>query len=56
MEYIAYGDLEQYLNQHGTKAVAEGKEIMTQILDALVVLHERRICHRDLKPKISETA
>lgn len=56
MEYIAYGDLEQYLDQHGPKAAAEAKQITSQILEGLVVLHGREICHRDLKPKVGKNS
>lgn len=53
MEYIAHGDLDQYLKEHGSKAATEAQEITFQILEGLVVLHEREICHRDLKPKVT---
>lgn len=56
MEYIAHGDLEQYLKEHGPKAAAEAKQITSQILEGLVVLHEREICHRDLKPKVTNNS
>lgn len=55
MEYIAHGDLQQYLEEHGPQAAAEAKQITSQILEGLVVLHEREICHRDLKPKVNRT-
>lgn len=51
MEYIEHGDLSQYLTNFGPKAKLEAKEIITQLLEGLVVLHERDICHRDLKPQ-----
>lgn len=53
MEYIAHGDLAQYIDNHGEKAVSEVKEITRQILSGLVVMHSRQICHRDLKPQVS---
>lgn len=51
MECIAQGDLSQYLKDFGPKARLEAKEIIRQILEGLVVLHGRDICHRDLKPQ-----
>lgn len=53
MEYIAHGDLAQYIDNHREKAVNEVKEITRQILSGLVVMHSRQICHRDLKPQVS---
>lgn len=53
MEYIAHGDLGQYITEYGEKAKSEVKEITTQILGGLVVLHEKEICHRDLKPQVN---
>lgn len=54
IEYIPHGDLDQYLQQHRSKAAAEAQEITYQILQGLAVVHERDICHRDLKPKVKE--
>lgn len=53
MEYISNGDLGQYLTDHSVKARSEARAITTQILEGLVVLHQREICHRDLKPQVS---
>lgn len=52
MEYIEHGDLAQYIDKHHPQAVAEVKEITKQILNGLVVMHSRGICHRDLKPQV----
>lgn len=52
MEYVEHGDLERYLNKYAPKAKSEVKEITRQLLEGLVVLHERHICHRDLKPQV----
>lgn len=50
MEYIEHGDLGKYIVEHNPTALAP--EITSQILEGLIVLHERAICHRDLKPQV----
>lgn len=52
MEYIQHGDLAQYIGQYGAKAKTEVKQITSQVLEGLVVLHEKEFCHRDLKPQV----
>lgn len=49
MEYIKYGDLSNYITDDTR---ADAKEITTQILEGLVVLHAEGICHRDLKLQV----
>lgn len=50
MELIEHGHLGTYIAEY--KAKVNAKEITSQILEGLVVLHEREICHRDLKPQV----
>lgn len=52
MEYVQYGDLGQYVTQHWAEAKTEVKWIIVQILEGLGVLHERDICHRNMKPQV----
>lgn len=52
MEYIEYGNLGEYMDTYGDLAKEHTREIASQILEGLVVLHEREICHRDLKPQV----
>lgn len=52
MEYIEYGDLSKYIHDQERKARTEAKAITRQILEGLEVLHEKEICHRDLKPQV----
>lgn len=52
MEYIEHGDLSQYLKITGPCTDEDAREITRQLLDGLVVLHEIKICHRDLKPQV----
>lgn len=52
MENVELGDLGKYMKENKEQAKAGAKEITRQVLRGLVVLHERRICHRDLKPQV----
>lgn len=52
MEYIAHGDLGQYIKNNRGTAMSNVKEITTQILRGLVILHEKGIRHRDLKSQV----
>lgn len=52
MEYMEHGDLAQYIKTYGAKAKTEARRITSQLLEALVVLHGRDICHRGLKPQV----
>lgn len=52
MEYVVHGDLSQYMTDYSVKARSEAQVITSQILEGLVVLHQREICHRDLKPQV----
>lgn len=52
MEYIEEGDLSEYIQDHKQKARAQAKEIASQVLEGLAVMHARGICHRDLKPQV----
>lgn len=55
MEYMEGGDLSQYIKTESERITEEkGRQIIEQVLDGLVVLHKRKICHRDLKPKVWE--
>lgn len=50
MEFIARGDLSKYILEPVIRS--EAKEITTQLLRGLAVMHERLICHRDIKPQV----
>lgn len=53
MEYIEHGDLGQYIKNHAIQAKREVQVITSQVLEGLVVLHGRAICHRDMKPQVT---
>lgn len=55
MEYISYGDLGEYITSNDAKVKTEAQAIAAQILEGLVILHERKICHRDLKPQVTKS-
>lgn len=50
MEYIEHGDLSQYLKSPDSRPNA--REITRQLLEGLTILHDKKICHRDLKPQV----
>lgn len=51
MEYVQHGDLGEYIKNRD-KAKINAREITRQLLEGLEVLHEKGICHRDLKPQV----
>ena len=50
MEWAPHGDLESCVLQPLPEL--EAQEIIRQITLAVVIMHERRFLHRDLKPKV----
>jgi serine/threonine protein kinase len=59
MEYMRGGDLEanlldlERLTEHRQAILEEGiKEITSQILEGLKIMHAEGFAHRDLKPKV----
>lgn len=50
MEYVELGDLSKYIKDPSTHL--DAREVTRQVLKGLVVLHDMKICHRDLKPKV----
>lgn len=52
MEYCEYGDLRQYLQQHGKLPEAEVQDITRQILVGVSLMHNAGFAHRDIKPAV----
>jgi serine/threonine protein kinase len=52
MEYLEFGDLEDYLSKAPQLPEPEAKEITFQILEGLHFMHKNEFAHRDLKPAV----
>jgi serine/threonine protein kinase len=50
MEYFENGDLAQHISSISTED--EVKQIMTDLLEALRIIHAEGFAHRDLKPQV----
>ena len=50
MEYVAYGDLTQYINGDSVMPEFNCRYVAHQMMKALDYLHKRNITHRDIKP------
>lgn len=55
MEYIEHGDLSRHITKPNACSPKNAREITVQLLEGLAILHELKICHRDLKPKVQPT-
>ncbi|MFU2164285.1 Stk1 family PASTA domain-containing Ser/Thr kinase [Streptococcus pluranimalium] len=51
MEYVNGPDLKKYIQQHAPLSNAETVRIMSEVLSAMQLAHQKGIVHRDLKPQ-----
>lgn len=53
MEYFPLGDLREYLLNSSSLPEPEAQQVVFQLTEGLVLLHENGFAHRDLKPGVS---
>ena len=51
MEYVEGTTIQDYIKQHGTVSFDRSKKPIIALLEGLSYAHERKVIHRDLKPK-----
>ncbi|MBM7642220.1 Stk1 family PASTA domain-containing Ser/Thr kinase [Streptococcus loxodontisalivarius] len=51
MEYVNGSDLKKYIQDHAPLSNAEAIRIMSEVLSAMTLAHQKGIIHRDLKPQ-----
>ena len=51
MEYIKYGTLSHWMENHNKISEEEASIILKHVFSAVVYLHSKQICHRDIKPE-----
>lgn len=54
MEYFQLGDLYGFISRNALSEI-EAQSIVSQLLEALILLHEKGFVHRDLKPGVRPT-
>ena len=50
MEFVAYGDLSQYVNEETAMPEYMCRNVAHQMMSALDYLHKSNVTHRDIKP------
>ena len=50
MEYISHGHLRHYMEVE--RSESEAKDVTRQLLEGLLVIHQKGFAHRDLKPEV----
>lgn len=53
MEYCEHGDLKRYLESAKTLPEDEARDVASQVLCALAMMHQEGFAHRDVKPAVS---
>lgn len=52
MEYMPHGDLHSYLEtRHTPLSESDAQQIVRQVLKGLIIMHEEKFAHRDVKPQ-----
>lgn len=54
MEYVPTGDLQTYLCDHPALPEDDSRQITSQVLRGLAIMHGEGFAHRDIKPQVSE--
>jgi serine/threonine protein kinase len=54
MEYVPTGDLNAYLREHAALPEDDARQITSQVLRGLVIMHGEGFAHRDIKPQVSK--
>ena len=53
MEYFPAGDLFNYVQDYQSLSENDGREIASQIVSGLFLMHSEGYSHRDIKPHVS---
>lgn len=51
LEHCHYPQLKEYLDHNGRLEEEEVSDIIGQLLTAVSYMHEKGVCHRDIKPQ-----
>lgn len=51
LDYYPHPQLKEVLDSEGRLEDEEVSEVIEQLLQAISFMHERGICHRDIKPQ-----
>jgi hypothetical protein len=52
MEYLPEGDLHSYMRDRSALAEEDSRQIISQVLQGLAIMHKVGIAHRDVKPQV----
>jgi serine/threonine protein kinase len=52
MEYFPEGDLQSYLRDRARLNEGETREVISQVLQGLAIMHKSGLAHRDIKPQV----